>query len=569
MGASPLAQNTTMAKSRRRKSNVAKQKRLIVERLESRTVLSASNLFATALELAPRLETRVELNVRPAFVASQTVAQDASVRAGLGSRLGLQLPIADRFAAVREPLAERAGDARGQGGRGGDILNWPSSPIGFTEARDISPQSVHLFLFGATDYSARTADDANWSAPINRRDDAEAESRFEWSQASPLRDLGQSFTGNSFDRVAFDFGIASPSFIATTQEPMSESFDHSVHNEAIRHVPSDRVQPSSLHTSNQGSTLTQPAGQFAAVSLAANDLAGQTDGGLIELPSTTPSDIVGLSVPRQFSSSAGNDAVEFFSLRRLNGGELQSIQNDPSLRTLTQSPDVSIADTLTTDNSPRSKAGQVDGGWVELNSNGLEPSIAIRRAPENSSWSGNFWLDAPRRVRDSFWLEFSETFGSRSEGDVAQQPEIETDESGDAGQLADSAALIESVREEGGMIELIAAAHSNITWPSSPSINHMDTPREVTDKVRMDTGVGLFQVFEIATSPQGMNKEGELSANQGAPFAEATTVIVTDAAPPSEQAAAMADKPEQNRSAPLPFPDCLRQPRYSSTAGRI
>ncbi len=433
-------------------------------------------------------------------------------------------------------MAERLEDARGQGGRGGVGLNSLGSPIASPESRDSSFQQIQwmreplhdgelrspplsalgglsggmmdqhagiehldhvptlIVLFGTTDNS-QPMDDASWSDPINRRDNTEAESRFEWSPASPLRDLG--FTDYSADRGAFDFGT---------------------------------------------STSPQLAGQFAAVSLVADDLAERTDGGLIELPSKSPSDIDGSLVPRQFSYSADSDAVEFFSLRRFNGGELQSTQSDLWLRKPAPSPDMSLAESLTTNNAPRSKAAQIDGGWVELNADGQESPIVLRRAPKNSLWSGSSWLDAPRRVRDSFWLEFGETLALRSEADVAQQWNSESVAS-DTSQLADPAVLAESDREDGGMIELIAAAHSNIDHHSPPSMNSSNTPRETPEKVRMDTGVGLFQMFEIATSPQGMNKEGDLSANQGAPFAEATTVIVTDAAPPSEQAAAMADKP--------------------------
>ena len=138
MVANHRVNKTAMAKSSRRESKAANRKRLSVERLESRTVLSAANLLVTAIQVAPRFEGRFELNSGPAIIASPFVARDATVRAGAGSRFEQQPRIANRL-----------------------------------EKLDRMP-SLSL-LFEVTEYGTRTADSDNRSEPINRRVSAEAE----------------------------------------------------------------------------------------------------------------------------------------------------------------------------------------------------------------------------------------------------------------------------------------------------------------------------------------------------------------------------------------------------------
>ena len=103
------------------------------------------------------------------------------------------------------------------------------------------------------------------------------------------------------------------------------------------------------------------------------------------------------------------------------------------------------------------------------------------------------------------------------------------------------------------MIELIAAAHTSSTRRSALPNNSKSIPHDASERVPMDTGVGLFQVFEIATAPQVADLEEEL-AHDSLPHAGADSVTATEATPPSEQSAAVVDGAEAEpiRAASLP-----------------
>jgi len=194
-----------------------------------------------------------------------------------------------------------------------------------------------------------------------------------------------------------------------------------------------------------------------------------------------------------------------------------------------------------------------DGILAELELDRADQPKAVRRAissplPGDDAW----WHETSRHSGSSFWLEFSDDIELRAVTRATRPLDHEVSEADSPTQVVDADTATDG--DEGGMIELIAAASHNIgQLPQQPG-SHSALPREMSERVRMDTGVGMFQVFEIATSPRNGMPESELTANEFTHSDNTTEVRATDATPPAEQAAAISENSDAEpiRAASLP-----------------
>lgn len=504
-----------MAKSSKRRQNAATRLRLSIERLESRTVLSATNLLATAIELDAGFENRFEFRDRPAFIAAALEAHDLPTREAFESR-------------SLDNIADGM-DAHPEFDTFGGMRTFPTP-------------------FETAEFSTRVVDNADRSELLERRDHGDAEGQFEQLTPSIINDRSQQFSDPSSDNGFVDFGADRRELSIAAHNRVFETLSGSFRHELSNAVLDDRPQliiSRATHIRDDSSSLAQPP---ATVSRVADVSSKQLADGLIELPSQQSSDLYDrLAFQQPFAIS--KEQVVLLTRQLSNRQESSS---SPMNAWLYESTTGFAASGLA-DGSPTIKLQHSDGILAELELDRADQPKAVRRAisshlPGDDAW----WHETSRHSGSSFWLEFSDDIELRAVTRATRPLDHEVSEADSPTQVVDADTATDG--DEGGMIELIAAASHNIgQLPQQPG-SHSALPREMSERVRMDTGVGMFQVFEIATSPRNGMPESELTANEFIPSVNTTEVRATDATPPTEQAAAISENPDAEpiRAASLP-----------------
>jgi hypothetical protein len=263
------------------------------------------------------------------------------------------------------------------------------------------------------------------------------------------------------------------------------------------------------------------------------------EGGLIELSSDQPGTV--------------HDAIASFLKLSADGDDnptsTRNASKDAEMRSsdISASPDIAVRSTA--DSATRSSLRDAlspseprrsDGVSVELDSEERDEKprawLSVSDPlPKDDSW----WDGEPRRPRDSIALELEQEqeYLMAREKDAAQRPGKDTESEDAAADVANTDG--ESNVEEGGLIEIIAAANSDVVAPHLESVAPSDVSHRNVQAVRMDTGVGLYQVFEVAVAPRHNPGEPPLAATEvGSPLAitaaEPAAGTVEEAAPSNE-----------------------------------
>ncbi|HUG67967.1 MAG TPA: hypothetical protein VMM76_09450 [Pirellulaceae bacterium] len=446
---------------------MTRKKQLSVERLEPRTVLSATNLLASALDIGPGFADRFEWRERPAFFAQEFETRNIEFRDALANRF--------------EPRPLRVGN--------------PEFPERIRVVRaEAIPEQVEV------------------------RSTAERTELF----AEQLFDI-------RFDNLDVD----RPELDIVNRDRFFSALDGQYRDGLTADVPGERSQPLRSPATNVGDEFNSIAAPADTSPLLTNLSSAPLADGLIELPSQQLSDSKGsLVTPRRYA--VNNAEKPPIVTTPWGGTEFSSRPFFTSHHLAVVGAESSFTESLLTVSAGEIRRHQSEGGLVEFEFDRMEEAMADRSSVASPLPSDDFWWHELRRARESFWLEFSADAESQLATDVAEHLAEETSTTAAQTQIADSDIQVDV--EEGGMIELLAAAGPQTEQPCVRSNSGSSSPRPTSDKVRMDTGVGLFQVFEIATSPHDSGLEADPApganvANKNAetPFAEQAAAIPGDA----------------------------------------
>lgn len=582
-----------MGKSSKRKLDAATRRRLSIERLETRIVLSATNLLADAIDVTAEVEDRFDMGDRPAFITLLFESLDTNALGTSANRFENQPEFAAEFEYLQTGSVDRTAFRPESievptdfaslsslpygAGAGGDHSHWPGqlirdpSPIGeLLQTPDallvsiVDSNDAHLefgtldrlapfTVFSDTaDSSARATDSPDRSELFERRSKIDAEERSEQTMPDGTNERERRFVDRLGEGGLVDIGFDRPELSVANRDRIFETLGGQVREGLRDSVPNERPEQSLSHATNIGDELSSRTDQTVAVPRAAEVSSQQVVGGLLELTSQEPIALRDLSAGQQLYAATIDQTV---SLPRQTHDSKESpeFKFKTWLDAATRGHVVSFSAKWLGDESLANQVQQADDGSVELDTNLAEQPKTVRRGFTDTHPSdGTWWHEAPRHANESFWLEFSDEIESRLVTNATHQPHSEIGESDAETHVADSNTEFDGA--EGGMIELIATAQPNTRQPSPQPANRSDVPREMPEKVRMDTGVGMFQVFEIATAPQGSTNESELITNDiDRPF-ETTSVNGPDATPPAERAAAISDVSDSEliRAASLP-----------------
>ena len=435
-----------------RQNKVTRKKQLSVEWLESRTVLSATNLLASALDIGPGVEDRFESRDRPAFFALELETRNIEFRAALANRF--------------EPRPLSVGN--------------PEFPQRIRVVRaDAVPERV------------------------------EVKSTLEF-----------------FDVRFDDLGVDEPKLDVDNRDRFFSALESQYRDGLTPDVPGERSQPLRSPATNVGDEFNSIAAPAGTSPLLKSLSTASLDDGLIELPSQQLSDSRGsLVTPRR--EAVSNTEKPPIVTTPWGGTEFSSRPFDSSRHSVASAESV-FTESLLTDSAIGNRRHQSEGGLVEFDFRRMEQARADRRSGASPLPGDDFWwLDELRRARESFWLEFSAGVESQLATEVAEQLAEETSTVAASIQIADSDTQV--VVEEGGMIELLAAGPQT-EQPRARANSGSSSPRPASGKVRIDTGVGLFQIFEIATSPHGSGVEADPAPTANVAKGTAETPLAEQAA---------------------------------------
>ena len=557
------------------KERAKKQKRLHVELLESRTVLSATNLFATAIELVPTGDERFESPERPAFVAPAFASPHVASHLIPAIRIE-QSPL--RFSANLdsaishgmqnehlEVLVERFELQSSSPSRPGvpfGILPpaaselFPNNSLSDTllSARPITSLAIDSSQVGQrhaphTDLvsilpppistSLGTASIALRGAMIRselaeqRASDPTAE-RFEQSLVS-VADRRTEFLAERVANDGFIDNNSRPQFFDVSRDRFFTPLNDSFRIELLDRMPAVRAQ--SLHQFQSANaarasapTLSSIASLTTAFSAVTHGESEQSTDGFVEL-SSNPQSISPLSATQQLKHTNNSEMYGSSTLRQqVTIDRITGEWRDPALSTFAES----LADLAFTTQQRRFESGLFD-----LHVDGEQPLVSVVGAnkrgllPENNAW----WNGPGRQAHESFWLEFGKSVESQLPTNVDG---LTIEDGTEKPDIVSSTG--ESDVSEGGMVELIAASFPSDfkqEMKATESVAARSQPREAGD-VQIDTGVGMFHAFELATVPHE-SESGQPASEIDLP-AESTAAIGAGGTPTLEQAASVSDE---------------------------
>jgi hypothetical protein len=129
------------------------------------------------------------------------------------------------------------------------------------------------------------------------------------------------------------------------------------------------------------------------------------------------------------------------------------------------------------------------------------PGRSSGALPEEESW----WEEATPGPGDSPWLDYAEELELRVKpGKIVSSSADTADEELE---FAVEPSLVASQPDQGGMIELAVAAFSGFDRGAIPPLDIEGGAGDasgsfLTGKIEMDTGVGMFQAFELAATTE-------------------------------------------------------------------
>jgi hypothetical protein len=242
------------------------------------------------------------------------------------------------------------------------------------------------------------------------------------------------------------------------------------------------------------------------------------------------------------------------SLPTADGGELKTardIRRDEPLAQLDDSFDrtrLSVLEEAT------------EGGLVDIDE--LLETTAITSGRPASSKPGSAdkpaWDSARRNLLPSGTQDsaYRRRTGQRVDPATGERSHGQSGERGgshDAPKLAGRARTV----DEGGMIALVATANPRDDWSSAnPSAPLAAGPRELvlppgSGGIRMDAGIGLFQAFELATTPVQVGAPHS-AASESAGATKAAASSATGGKSSSERSASTYGELTPNRAATIP-----------------
>ena len=518
-----------MKNSSARKRRLKKRKRLSVERLESRTVLSATNLLATAMDVRPDFEDRFDIGSRHAVIAEQSHTRGPALHRDLSRREGHRPARSngDSKSSHRESRSDispqhkvgsfsthQANASLGLGShvRAGSFER-PRPSRGTSPSRDPSlmqPPSQPV-VAGTLEVRMQfrvnqpvpltvVIEDSPWAAAERLAGSGlptlqEAAERFDQTTVLTTIEQAQPLTARPTEHGV----VGTPPTADTNLDRFFELPSGQSRGEFLSGEPARPRQLLPLRPANIGSTVEVGADLVTGVSSAvdlANYEALSDAGGMIELPAQLldNSDTIHTSDQQALVSQ---DQLRTSSRQPIGDSERLAFRDHDWLAGAAGDLTDSLAELLLTNRLQ--PTGDI---WSELGMAPADESMTERGGrdevlPEDDAW----WHDPYQRTRDSFWLDFSE--------------DVESDLANDAQQLADGPAAATQVAdtdEEGGMIELMAIASRGVNAgpadsASQESVAGRDSAMDSNEEVQMDTAVAMFQAFELAAIPQPAEAE--------------------------------------------------------------
>jgi hypothetical protein len=320
---------------------------------------------------------------------------------------------------------------------------------------------------------------------------------------------------------------------ANRPNPFMDAFDGLLAKPpASRSSAFDTARPSNatVHQPLSWSVIESPGARGLDSSQASRVAVWPPEGGLVSLSAADP-----------LLSTAGNDRLASWDAP---GGFQSGVASDgPAATHLTRRDDAGAA---LLDPFGRSRLSGLDnrseGGFVEIDEvlDALS-SPSGRDSPEEDvavstpTWSSDRHSSQESISRDIL-RRFRSLDASRSDGDPDQGHRQLSEEGGPPENLVQSSRL-DPDAGEGGMIELIVAAslgaggaHGDGSTAVSVPGTAERLPEAGVGQIRMDSGVGLFQAFELATGPAlpAKNSNAQLRPQQQTGQPPARTASDTD-----------------------------------------
>ena len=436
-------------------------------------MLSATNLLATAFDFEPGFDHRLELRSQPAIVAIPAWGNQKAILELPASPP--EQPLVLNANAIPTPLVARLEMLANVG--------FPVPPAAFSAVLAADPVA-------ADPLAARTDSTGYRSELLVRRTNEEVFLHLIPPLSAAVNDRLQVLPDRFGDSGFIELGKSRPEFV----EPSNwtpESFGAPIRSDVPSRIPNRRHELLLPRpAANTGVTLDSG---FHAIG-------GQStllDSAAIAEPSLRAGTSIDLS--SQQLQVLRDGLASLPPSQKISDEHVLSSGRKP--RSGTESPPEWISKPLTeslTDLSFANDPDARDNGSVDFDATNPSTHHSRRKSPlpEDNSW----WHSESHRLRSSFWLEFSRDVESRLTDDT-DDVEIQAAES----EIADAHSQVDM--QQGGMVELIAAASSKSTSsrqspPSSTQPLHTLAAGLSGVAVQIDTGVGMFQAFEIATSPQ-------------------------------------------------------------------
>lgn len=325
----------------------------------------------------------------------------------------------------------------------------------------------------------------------------------------------------------------------------------------------DIENPPSFHRVPFSAELHQTSVVSALDSLATSTgVLSSYEGGVVNLIVDGTSGVTDLYATA--SSRAAEDLVTV--------GETALASNTRSWQTMPDgepSPDPYGSNAMADHLSPLSRVrlpaldDEPEGGLINIATTNEKSTLSTNRPTSDNNSAIETSRDADDwRSLDSIWSslgrgnELVEKSTSASELDEQAPEEDEQDGETAEAERAERNSCWAAYSEEGGMIELVAASSSqgHDSWRSPPSEQAQPALSPEAGDIPMDVGVGLFQAFELATAPREPVDDSDAVSSDNDLPTESTASTATDEHPPVEQSAAVskdgsADQSDQRAAA--------------------
>lgn len=495
-----------------------KRKRLEVERCESRTMLSVTFRLAMPVDEAVAFESGFSISERTTVTPERLPEQNGSNEVVTASEYETDQPAFESWGCCRRSANDPTTSLPGVP----DVQQDNAPPTGLS--REFVPPAIANFR-GPTRWLTTSPQIGGIDEPL---------ASVTGSRAEPLsfRIVDNSFAALTLNAKAVTIANHDRLFTVIGSRP-GDGF-----SSELSDVP---FRPSLLPVTDVIDNRDSVDDGFGVNLPSKGTSSSKGEGGLVELFSDQP-------------DSSHDAIVSYFKSATTTDGNLSSSRQLPQVSEIRSSgvdaaPDTAVraASEYAIDRSPgedrlRNDLRPSNGGLADVDSEKSERSPRdwlshLDPLPDDDSW----WGEESGDARDSIArnLEQDQESSMAREEVTAQRLPEESEAEDAIAQFPDADTDIAG--EEGGLIEIVALANTDVDAPPVDLATPSDATFPKVEAVRMDTGVGLYHVFEVAVASSRNPGEPILTTGDGGSPLQASAVETRDAAPVVEDAAAASE----------------------------